>query len=397
MTNRTLQVLTALALISGTSFGAVERVVKFQNHVRIGYDDNIYSTTDETDSMYISDVVNLTAKLNFSSRTDALLYWEPEFVYRFDADPELVSYQTLYGQLDHAISQRLFLTLSDRFRYQQKEGQTGPALDDFNQNYIENDLMGSLDYSLNDISYLTLGLGYEFKVWDDSNYGEWQGGGVGGNDYDQVKTDFAYYRDLKPNKTKVMGAVNFSTLTYDGDRGGYDATTLMAGVDQNFSPTLNGFGRVGFTFASVEGYTGGTEDQSTPYLQAGLEAQPTARTSVTTSMGYSLYRSDNSVYNAQNRFNFGVGARHDITAKIAMSGSFNYTYSFYDQNYQNGVGTADVKDNFFTLGLRGSYQINRNNFAELGYLFRTRTVSGGGSALTDWDGNRIDLSWRLRL
>lgn len=401
MTKRTLQVLVALAVISGPSFGAVERVVKFQNTVRLGYDDNIYSTSSKTGSAYISDVINLSAKLNFSSRTDALLYWEPEFQYRFDADPETITYQTLYARLNHAVSQRMFLTLSDRFRYQQKEGQTGFGLDEYNQNYFENDLMGSLDYTLNDVSFLTLGLGHLFRIWDDSSYGEWQDDGTGGNNHSKFTTDFSYYRDLNPNKTKLMGGINYGTLTYDGDRGGYDAATLMVGVDQNFSSTLNGFGRLGYTFASVEGWTSGTQDQSTPYVQAGLESQPSARTSLTSSLGYSLAMADNSVYNAQNKFNFGVGARHDVTAKITLSGSFAYIYSFYDQNYANGsVGASesiDVKDNYFTLGLRGSYQVNRNNFVELGYLFRTRNVSADDLTFNDWDGNRFDVSWRLRL
>lgn len=401
MMNRSLQVLVALAVISGPSFAAVERVVKFQNTVRVGYDDNIYSTEDKTDSMFVTEIVNLSAKLNFSSRTDALLYWEPEFQYRVDGDPELITYQTLYARLNHAISQRLFLTLSDRFRYQEKEGQTGTSLDEYNQNYTENDLMGSLDYTLNDVSFLTLGLGYKFRMWDDSDYGEWQDDNTGGNDYNKVTGDLSYYRDVKPNKTKVMGGVNVGSLSYDGDRGGYDSTTLMVGVDQNFSPTLSGYGRLGYTFASVEGWSTGTEDQSTPYLSAGLEAQPSERTTITSSLGYSLYQSENSIYNAQNRFNVGLGARHDLTAKISLSGSFAYTYSFYDADYANGsesaATTVDVDDNYFTLSLRGSYQVNRNNFVELGYLLRNRDVTADSISLNDWDGNRFDISWRLRL
>lgn len=395
MTKRTLQVLIALALVTGTSFGAVERVVKFQNNLRVGYDDNIYNSADEVDSVYITDIINLSAKLNFSTRTDALLYWEPEFQYRFDAEPKFITYQTLYGRLNHALSQRVFLTISDRFRYQQKEGQAGPALDDYNQNYIENDLMGALDFALNDKSYIKLGGGYEFRVWDDADYGEWQNPG-GGNDYDNIKGDLSYYRDLKPNKTTLMGGINGNSLSYDGERGGYDSVALLLGIDQNFTPTFNGFGRFGYSMNSVDS-VGSSDDTSAPYLRVGLESQPSARTSLTTSLGYSMYRSENSLYNAQDQLNFGLGARHDITAKITLSGSFNYIYSYYDAKYSSFTN-SDAKDNYLSLGLRGSYQVNRNNFVELGYLFRTRNVSGsGGTTLSDWDGNRIDMSWRLRL
>ncbi|MDF7826053.1 hypothetical protein P4B35_18630 [Pontiellaceae bacterium B12227] len=399
MTTRSLQVLIALSLVSATSFAAKERVIRFQNHVRVGYDDNIYSTKEKTDSMFITDIVNLSAKLNFSSRTDALIYWEPEFQYRFDADPEMVTYQSLYARLNHALSSRAFLTLSDRFRYQQKEGQAGSiggAPRDTNQNYYENDLNGAIDYTLNDVSFLKVGLGYEFRIWDDNSYGEWQDvTQTGGNDYNRFKADASYFRQLKPNKTQVMGAVNYSDLTYDGDRGGYDSITLLAGVDQNFNPQVTGFGRLGVSMSSID-QVGGSEDTTSPYVQAGLEVNPSARTSFTSSLGYSLARAENSIYNAQDQFNLGFGVRRDITAKISLSGSFNYIYSFYDSSYStiNGAPISDAKDNYLTLGLRCAYQVNRNNFLEAGYLFRTRTTTGG---LSEFDGNRIDCAWRLRL
>ena len=399
MTTRSLQVLIALSLVSATSFAAKERVIRFQNHVRVGYDDNIYQTDDKTGSMFITDIVNISSKLNFSTRTDALIYWEPEFQYRFDADPEFITYQNLYAKLNHALSQRAFLTLSDRFRYQQKEGQAGAiggGPSDYNQNYFENDLNGAIDYTLNDVSFMKVGAGYKFRTWDDSTYGEWQDvAQTGGNDFGQVVADASYFRQMKPNKTQIMGGVNYTDLEYDGDRGGFDSTTLLVGVDQNFNPQVTGFGRVGYSFSTI-GQLGGSEDSSSPYLQTGLEVNPSARTSVTTSLGYSLQRSENSFYNAQDRFNLAMGVRRDLTAKISLSGTFSYIYSYYDSSY--GVTVSDAKDNYLTLGLRCAYQVNRNNFLEAGYLFRTRSVSGGaGSGLSDWDGNRVDVAWRLRL
>jgi hypothetical protein len=401
MTKRSLQVLIALSLLSAGSFAAQERVVRFQNHVRLGYDDNIYQTEDKQGSAYITDVFNLTAKLNFSTRTDALLYWEPKFEYRFDADPNFVSYQNLYARLNHAISQRLFLTLSDHFLYQQKEAQAGA--DVYNSNYYENNLLGALDYTLSDVSYLKLGAGYGFRIWDDSSYGEWQAPttgnplGSGGNNYNKIAVDGAYYRQMKPNKTLAMGAVDYESLAYDGDRGGYNSVSLLVGADQNFTPNVTGFGRVGVSFNQIENINN-DQDSTTPYLQAGLETSPSARTTVTSSLGYSLARSENSAYNAQNRFNIGLGASHDITAKITLTGSFDYIYSFYDSAYVVNGNTAapDGKDQYLALGARLAYQINRNNFLDLGYLFRTRMASGG-AALGEWDGNRVDIAWRLRL
>ncbi len=391
MNKRTLFVLTGLALVSSTSFAAKERVIRFQNHVRLGYDDNIYGSEEEKGSGFITDIINLSAKVNFSSRTDALLYWQPEFQYRFDADPEMVNYQDLYGRLNHAVSQRAFLTLSDRFRYQQREGQAGlvgGGTDDTNSNYIENDFQGALDYTLNSVSYMKLGAGYDFRVWDDSTYGK-----TAGNDFDRFNANGTYIRQLKPNKTQGTLGISYNDLSYNGSRGGYESMVFSGGVDQNFTPHVTGFGRVGFSLNNVDGGSLGSDNESTtPYFQAGLEVNPTSRTSLNGSLGYSLARSDNSVYNAQDQFSFGLGARHDLTAKISLATSLSFIHSNYDSKYSRTGLLSDATDDYFTLTLRGSYQVNRNNFLEAGYLFANRS-----SDFTDWSRNRVDVAWRLRL
>ena len=392
MNKRSLYVFIVLSLISVSSFAAKERVVRFQNHVRLGYDDNIYGTEDKTGSGFITDIINLSGKVNFSSRTDALVYWQPEFNYRFDANPEMVVYQDLYGRLNHALSQRAFLTLSDRFRYQQREGQTGLAnggTDDFNQNYIENDLQGALDYTLNTVSYLKLGAGYDFRTWEDSDYG----GGVRNNDFDRINLNGTYIRQLKPNRTQGTLGIQYTDLSYAGSRGGYESTSFIVGVDQNFNPDVTGFGRVGFSMNSIDGGAGGTSnDSSSPYLQTGLEVNPTSRTSFNGTLGYSMQRSDNSVYNAQEQFSFGLGARQDLTAKISLATALSFIHSNYDSKFSRTGLLPDATDDYFTLSLRCSYQINRNNFVEAGYLFANRV-----SDFTDWNRNRFDVAWRLRL
>ncbi len=404
MNKRTLHVLTVLVLVSLPSFAAKERVVRFQNHVRMGYDDNVYSTEDKTGSAYITDIINLSAKVNFSSRTDALIYWQPEFNYRLDANPNMVVYQDLYGRLNHAVSQRAFLTLSDRFRYQQKEGQTGltgGGTEDFNQNYIENNLMGALDYTLNSVSYLKIGAGYDFRVWEDSAYGKWNPENLlktppespGGNDFDRISANGTYIRQLKPNKTQGTLGVQYTDLTYAGSRGGYESMAFMVGADQNFSPDVTGFGRVGFSMNNVDGGDfGASNDSSSPYFKGGLEVNPTSRTSFNGTLGYSMQRSDNSAYNAQDQFSFGLGARQDLTAKVSLATALSFIHSNYDAKYSTFASLEDATDDYFTLSLRCSYQINRNNFVEAGYLFANRT-----SDFSDWNRNRIDVAWRLRL
>lgn len=144
--------LVAFVLGSVTAFAAKDSAFQFQNSVRVGYDDNIYQTKDNTqDTAFITDIINVSGTLTFSDRSELELFWQPEFRYRFDADPKTVTYQDLYGRFSHGFSERVFFELSDRFRYQDKDGRSdlGASVD---QNFLENDLMGALSYTLNSVS-----------------------------------------------------------------------------------------------------------------------------------------------------------------------------------------------------------------------------------------------------
>ncbi len=399
MSKRKVGLLVVLSLVSVSVFAAKERSIRVQNTVRLGYDDNVYlNDNDKEGTAYITDIINISGKLTFSSRSDMLLYWQPEFRYRLDADPKFITYQDLYARFNHALSQRTFLQISDRFRYQDKDGQSdinnaGQRAEQ-NQNYFENDLMGSVDYTLNAVSHTKLGGGYEFRTWDDSDYG----GGVLNNDYTQWRANGSYIRELRPNTTQGVLALDYMDHTYDGDRGGFQSTTIAGGVDQNFNPNVIGNIRLGYSFSQIDG-TQGDSDTSAPYLQAGLDVNPTARTSFTGTLGYSLSQSENSIYNAQDQFSLGLGARHDLTGKISLSSSISYIYSLYDGDFiRTNSGAAaieDAKENYFTFNLRASYQINRSNFIDAGYQFSGR--ASDSSNLTEYNRNVVDIGWRLRL
>ena len=390
--------LVAVAgMVSAPAFAEKERSLRLQNSVRVGYDDNIYQNDTDEGSAFVTDIINLTGKLTMSSRTDMLLYWQPEFRYRFDADPNYISYQDLYGRFNHAISQRTFLQVSDRFRYQDKDAQTGPGLDTSNQNYIENNLMGALDFTVSALSQIKVGGGYEFRDWDDDDYGKWDRsagpGQKGGNNYDQWRVNGSYIRELRPNTTHGLIGLDYVDNEYDGSRGGYKATTAYGGIDHNFTPSVIGTARLGYSFSKVD-VPGDTNDKSMPYLQAGLQVNPSARTSFSSTLAYSIANSDNSLYNASGQFNVGVGVRHDLTGKISVSSSLGYTYSDYNGDYSRS-GAPDLHDEYFTFNIRASYQINRNNFVDCGYQYGNR--SSDSDYLNDYDRNIVDIGWRLRL
>jgi len=396
MSKKTFYVLMSVSMISIPGFSAQERVVKVQNSVRVGYDDNIYLQNDKEGSAFITDILTLTGDFNLSGRTDAILYWQPEVRYRFDADPETVSYQDLYAKLDHAISERTSLTLSDRFRYQIKDGQSGAGVARDNQNYLENALNGAVGIDTSSTGQVKLGAGYELRRWDDAQYGSSLQ-----NDYDQYVLDASYLLLLNQNKTTGILSGNYVNHEYDGNRGGYEAMSLIGGVDQTFNPNLSGFGRLGITAATIDNTSSSSTDSTSPYLDAGLNYRPSERTSLDGSFGYSLKRSENSFYNAQDEFNLRLGGRHDLTGKISVAGSVAYILSQYKGDYfyaGNGIiaSVPDVDDTFFRVNLRATYQINRNNFVEAGYSYSDRSTDTI-STLPEYDRSVVDIGWRLRL
>lgn len=390
MTNRLFYLSLATLMLAANGFSEQERVIRVQNHLRFGFDDNLYLNEAEEESAEVMDILNISGKLNFSSRTDAVFSYQPEVRYRFDGDPKTITFHDAYGRLNHALSQRAFLTISDRMRYQIRDAQDG-AVTQTDANYLNNDLMGALDFSLSSITQLKLGGGYEFRTWDDDNYGE-----TLGNNYDQYKASVSVFRELQRDVTRGMFGVDYLNNEYEGSRGSLDYVTLMAGADHNFNPYMTGFGRLGASMSSVDN-AGGSEDSTTPYLDAGIDYNPTKRTSFNANAGYSIYRSQNSLYNSQERFNLGVGVRHDITAKISIASSLSYIMSTYDGSVSINGATfgLDSEDEFLKWNVRGSYQVNRNNFIELGYEFTDRTVDTG--VLPEWQRNRFDIGWRLRL
>lgn len=388
MSKKTFYVLMAVSMVSVPCFSAQERVVTVQNSVRLGYDDNIYLRNDKEGSAYITDILTINGKFNISGRTEALLYWQPEVRYRFDADPKTVTYQDLYASLDHAMSERTSLTISDRFRYQQKDAQSGSAVNRADENFIENDLKGAVAVVAGELSQVRVGAGYLLRKWDDSNYGQ-----TLGNDFDRYNVNGSYQRQLNQSKTIGVLTLDYIDQQYDGNRGGYEAVSFIGGVDQVFNPKLNGFGRVGATMASLDNVAG-SSDNTSPYLDMGLTYDPSERTTINGSLGYSLSYAENSLFNAQDQFTARVGVRHDVTAKINVASTIAYIFSMYNSDYSR-FGIGDAEDGFLRFNLRASYQINRNNFVEAGYEYSKR--SSDSAFLSEYNRNTVDIGWRLRL
>ena len=60
-----INILILLLLVTHTCFTNTSRSINIQNHIRVGYDDNLNNSVNasqEIDTIYISDIFKITAK-----------------------------------------------------------------------------------------------------------------------------------------------------------------------------------------------------------------------------------------------------------------------------------------------------------------------------------------------
>lgn len=367
----------------------------FSNYIRFGYDDNIYQeTNNEEESSYISDILNLSGKVQFSNRAELLLYWQPEIRYRFEAEEKALFLQDLYAKYINAINQSSKIQITDRYRYSELDAnQSG---DNASKEYAENDLKGSYNNQLNERNSINLSAGFTTRrnENDSSVYSQTR-------DFDRFNLSGIISRNLDRDKRTVSLGYIFSEHEIENNAGGIESGTLFVGYDRIFNPQLLGSIQLGYTDAEIEQKNGNsnlsvTSDSSNPYFEIGFNYDLSERTSVSSSFNHSLRYSTTSAYNAEERSDWLIALSHDLTAKINLNVSFSYVKADYESDFLREITTTPGdEDESTVLNIRADYQINRNHFVELGYQGRSRNTEVLADG--DYDRNRIYFGWKLKL
>ena len=367
----------------------------FSNYIRFGYDDNIYQeTNNEEESSYISDILNLSGKVQFSNRAELLLYWQPEIRYRFEAEEKALFLQDLYAKYINAINQSSKIQITDRYRYSELDAnQSG---DNASKEYAENDLKGSYNNQLNERNSINLSAGFTTRrnENDSSVYSQTR-------DFDRYNLSGIISRNLDRDKRTVSLGYIFSEHEIENNAGGIESGTLFLGYDRIFNPQLLGSIQLGYTDAEIEQKNGNsnlsvTSDSSNPYFEIGFNYDLSERTSVSSSFNHSLRYSTTSTYNAEERSDWLIALSHDLTAKINLNVSFSYVKADYESDFLREITTTPGDEDESTiLNIRADYQINRNHFVELGYQGRSRNTEVLADG--DYDRNRIYFGWKLQL
>ena len=373
------------ASVAVTSFAAQEDFINIENLFRVGYDDNVRLLDNAEDTAFMSDVLNIEGARHFSGTTSLAYSYKPEFRFRVDGDPKAIQMHDAYVRLNHELSSDADMVLTERMQYQLRDAASGGTSD---MNYFDNNLQGAVNFAMSSRVQLKVDAGYGVRIWEDKTYGETQG-----NNYDGYKLGMTAIQSLGKD-TKGMVSANYSETEYDGSRGSMDVVSLYGGLERALSAKFTGFAQAGMSAMNVDSATNG--DATTPYVSTGVTYMPTEKTSVNGTFSYQSKVANNSYYNAMEQMSFRLALKQQLTSKFKVSTSVAYTAGSYDSDYIYDTVNAsgDAEEDVVTFGVRGSYELDRNNFLEVGYEYSQRDTDV--AILQDYERNRIDIGWRVR-
>jgi hypothetical protein len=397
-------------LMIGQLFAESERPFKVINTVRVGYNDNIYTTANGEGSSFVTDIIDLSFRAALSDRTDLMVKSQLNLL--TDSSGGQI-YPNLYVMLNHSVSPRLLLRLSEYYRSGEQTGASvDGSKDDQVYNYFYNKIDASADYVLTRKDHLTGNLSHEILVHDQE---------IDSEDYTTISGGVSWKRDLIPQRTYTTLNLNQRRTTYDNqpvdtaartyldDNAYFDATDLSAGINHTFNQEWQGSVEAGVTYVQpnfsdsqnlvslvpivVETNKVDNDPTLNPLFKAGMVYSPSPRTRLTVDMSQMYQASDDAGYGGQNTTELIFGAQHDITAKLMAKATARFAKVAYaSQDSTTGNSTDETEDRM-DLALRFTYKLNRMNFLELGLRHNENDYSDGDS----WKQNVIDVGWRIEL
>jgi hypothetical protein len=386
MKNKKLIVSVLIGMLAGQIFAEGDRPFTIINTLRVGYDDNVYRTTnDQEKSAYIRDIIDLSFRAALSDRTD--LTFQSRFDY--NSDKEQNFYPNLYAILTHSASPRLLLKLSNKF----ESNSTTSATRSGKYNYLINTLSFVPSYVLDSKNSLSTPVSYAIKRHEQI---------AEQLDYDTVSAGVTWKRQLVPQQTWAALSLSQKMIDYINRDSKNEITFASATVSHTFNPTLQGKLGAGVTYNQSDfsiQLPGGssrtiTSDGVNPYFIAGLVYSPSPDTRFTADVTQQYQESDSQLYAGKNTQSLSLGFQHDFTARIMGKATASYARSDYDNQDNEVVNKNDLSEDYVQLGVRVNYKVNRNNFIELGLTRREKMYDNGN---LDWDQNRVDIGWRVTL
>ena len=394
-----INLIVFLVFLFFNTFSENNRTIRIENHIRYGFDDNLNHTpksarNQAVASYYLSDIVSITSKIIPSESSTLLLFYQPEFTHRFDADDKFLYLQDLYVNYIHSISPISQFQLTDRFRISEPDvNQTD------GKSYAENNLRASYQKNISETTGVNLLFGFTERVNEDN-----QNRRFGTRDFKRMRLSYLLSREIDAEKKTLSGGINYNDHTIQHDGGSIDTSTIFAGFDYKINPRLLTSTQIGYTFGTInqaEGsdsinYVNKSSKTESPFFELGVNYEVSKNTKINSSYSYSLRYTTLSLYNAELRSDFLIGVQHKFTPKMAISCSISKVITNYESEFLRLYSQqSSLEDNNTIINIRGEYNINRNHTLEAGYQNRER--NGWDSQNQDYSRNRMYVGWQLNI
>lgn len=384
-----LWLMALIGLMAVNGFAEGDQPFRISNTLRVGYNDNLYhrDSGDETDTAFVTDSIDFSYRAAFSDRTDLMLKARVN-VLTDTGSSEM--YPNLYAMLNHSVSPRLLLGLTESFRSGDRTGLDGPVTTDNERYYYYLNTAGvSADYLFNEKDRLRASADYTISRNEDDDKNEFFH-----NDYTTIGGGLTWKHEIFPQRTYSTVNLRQRYTDYDNRTNTtVDATDLSVGIGHTFNPEWQCNLEVGGTYVSPDVYGSTTEQSSlNPLVDAGIVYMPSPLTRLSANATLRYDESSDNRYGGQNSSIFTLGAQHSLTAKLIAKATVRFTTVDYDQDAS--TTSTSFTEERLDVDLRLTYKLNRIHSLEAGARHTQKDRDGEGE---DWKQNLVDIGWRVDL
>lgn len=372
--------------LAGQVLAESARPVTIVNTLRVGYDDNLYSSRSQgrKSSYFVEDVLELGYRASISAQTDFLARSRVVLI----SDKHENLYPNLFLMLSHAASPRLLLQVHNTLQ----TGDKSSLIDGRGRRY---------DYWMNaigvDADYV---LSERDRVGGTAKYTLERGqSDARASDFDRYDVGLSWARELLPMRTRLSVAWDHAYVDYvksrrynNGVDNSFHMDSFSTEVRHTFNPEWTGYVKGGVTVVDRDFFEKSTT--TAPLIGSGIAYEPSPSTRLSVDIEHFYAQSDSPRHSGQQKTMLSFGAQHDITARISARSTLRFVDSEYDRKDRAAGNTPNrsLSEERIELDNRVSYRINRMHFVEVGYRHTRRRADEADN----WSQNRMDLGWRVQ-
>lgn len=326
--------------------------------VREGYDDNVYTTHDNTVDSFFTNA-NALVEYKFGSprtKMDLQAFGGISYYYNrpFGRDYDVNAGVSL--TISHQATPRLGLAAAMYLAYQSEpDFNTGIGLNRRSGNYFYTNDKFSTSYQwaprFSTLSSYTLGV----INYEDSAIGAFE---------DRVDHTFGNeFRFLLLPTTTLVGEYRYQITVYDTAPRDSMTHYLLAGLDHSFSPRFNVSLRGGAQIREFDTFG----ERTSPYGEATLNYALGERSSVSWNTRYGLDEPDVPGAASRTTFRTGLRANYAFTPRFSTNLSLYYQHDENDGSVSPGFIVPNFAEDVIDISLGLRYEINRTFAALAGY------------------------------